>query len=253
VLISLFFILFGYLDQRPSPMVVSEDLFNQALSKALAPCQAPVEKFCGYALVSPNEWLSDLISSGSVGVADYEELRTLVSTVHSSRQVMGSDRYLRFLVSSDRTSFLLMGQPAFSRRDDLNRRVYLTQQNNLSALMKSVFEQSFKVSGSRIFYLGHSRYGYGPDFSFPFLREQDQFVDRRVYQHRMQRGESAVGFLNPRSVRASKAYFFSCDSEAGFVRALRSRLPGLRLQGTMAPLQPEQALSQMLEAVSEVH
>lgn len=140
-----------------------------------------------------------------------------------------SDALIRFFSSSH------------TLRDDLNRGTYRNEQQLLSERVDAQYADSL-VNSDVVFYVGHSRYGYGPDF-FPGILTSADHVNSGYYKNLalQKRDNIQRYFFNHFRVQARVVGFFSCDSDNKLIDRLKRHHPATRFIGTQNPLNPEKA------------
>lgn len=139
----------------------------------------------------------------------------------------------------------------YTQRDDLNRGVQKENQTLLSRQLEESFLASLK-SSEMVLYLGHSRFGYGPDF-FPPQLLGNKRVSQSHYEQLSRRRQSSLDFYflqNSEQIQAKVIGFFSCDSNNHFLEKLRANVPQSQFVGTNQPLAPAEAIDQLLAAIS---
>lgn len=192
---------FGYNDQRPSDMVV--DGIQRVLleNKITSPCLQGDDLLCDWRRISYDD-------EGNFG-----------------RLVSGRPVELRLRSSS------------VTKSDSVNRGAMLPEQTRLSERRRLEFLASFSDSDF-VIYVGHSRFGDGPDFSPPILR-RDASVSAETYRSR--RGASAAQVV--RSAGAAHRWrgldVISCDSRDHFAPLFRGLDRNVGFVNI--PVRPEQA------------
>lgn len=102
-----------------------------------------------------------------------------------------------------------------------------------------------------VFYLGHSRYGYGPDF-FPATLNAQGLVDHSLYAREHQNVEKIAQTL---AISASLEYLSlsSCDAEDHFALSMEKVNPRVRLllapENVVSPLTARKELLRNMEIV----
>lgn len=126
---------------------------------------------------------------------------------------------------------------SLTRSDQVNRGQLASQQNSLSATRRAQFLASFADSDV-VMYVGHSRFGDGPDFSPPLLRSSGA-VRSETYRARGGASAAEVARVAQGAHRWQAFDVISCDSRDHFA-ALFSRLGG-DVSFVNIPVRPEQA------------
>lgn len=201
-------IFLGYVDQRPAVQLANQSMQQQVIAALVRPCQGE-QKVCGFRFVD-----IDRLEKQSQGVVYQVRLRNA----------------------------------GYSQRDDLNRGMYRTQQNSLSRTATEEFWQALQTPGVHVYYLGHSRFGWGPDFSPPVLTAGDR-VNRSYYlsTDKMKAGFRALALVS--GIRAATLGLFSCDSGDLILEPLQSHFPQVRFVGTSQVLLPDQAVAKFIESL----
>lgn len=136
---------------------------------------------------------------------------------------------------------------AYSGRDDLNQNIYRSQQDFISLKMKEIF---FSAFSNRIdfVYIGHSRYGYGPDFFPPVLSRSGE-IQISHYRKHIQAQTSILNELQNLTQGANspqRIAFFSCDSANHFESAMKKKFPRTSFEGSTKALEIHEAVERSL-------
>lgn len=195
-------VFFGYNDQRPTELVVDGIQRTLLENRLTSPCPAAGGWLCDWRRVS-----------------------------------YGDDGNYRRDLGAGRSLELRLRSASLTKSDDVNRGSLRAGQDERSARVRAEFLRSFADTDA-LFYVGHSRFGAGPDFAPPRLRPSGA-VDAAFY--RSQRGASAreVSTAAVSSRRWSSFEVISCDSEEHF-RELFAGLGG-SVGYVSIPVRPEEA------------
>lgn len=131
--------------------------------------------------------------------------------------------------------------------DQVNRSTLAKAQQAKSDLQRAEFLNAFQ-DHDFIFYVGHSRFGYGPDFHPPKL-SLGQF-DFSYYQSRKNQSAEEVVAAAKQSASWQTLDLISCDSQGHFQSLMQSLGPG-KVGYTQTPVtatQSHQILMERLEA-----
>lgn len=167
---------YGYIDQRPYKNTLDLEHASQMANELMAPCYYPQQSLCGFQLI--NEDINFML------------LERFLNNKKIQIQIISS---------------------SISSNDDVNRTDLV--QKKISDRNQSLFMNELLYSDV-VIYQGHSRYGFGPDFSVPQLKGDS--TDKAYYQ------KEAVNFKklkNQLALRASRLPIlglFSCDSNSHF-------------------------------------
>ncbi len=202
-------IFLGYVDQRPALQLVNQSMQQKIIASFVRPCQGD-QIICGFHLIDQN---------------------------HLEKKIQGAIYQITLQSAS------------FSQRDDLNRGMYLAQQRTRSQMIKSNFWQALQAPGVHVYYLGHSRFGWGPDFDPPILTES-KGVHRAFYLSSEQMKSGFRSKTEQVNIRASTLGLFSCDSGDLILESIAPRFPQTRFVGTSKPLLPDEAVKKFLESVA---
>lgn len=195
-------VFFGYNDQRPADLVVDGIQRTLLENRLTTACPAG------------GGWLCDWRRVSYADDGDY-------------RRDLGAGRVLEISLRS----------ASLTKSDDVNRGALRSAQDERSRRVRGEFLRSF-AEAEFVFYVGHSRFGAGPDFAPARLRSSGA-VDTAFY--RGLRGASAreVSEVARSSARWSAFEVISCDSEEHF-RGLFAGLGG-SVGYVSIPVRPEEA------------
>jgi hypothetical protein len=200
----------GYVDQLPAPVVANASIEQTVMTALLKPCPLDQVAVCGFHL------------SMAANARVFER-------IHPNG---GLDRVRLF-------------SAAYSARDSLNRNMFHAAQESLSQQTASAFATSLEET-SAVIYVGHARFGWGPDFSPPQLTVQGG-VDKAYYKRESQLGNGSAQFFFHRMIQATDLGIFACDSAGTFLSGNKSELAHVRVVGTNSPVTPEAATGEALD------
>lgn len=211
-------IFYGYFDQRPNAQVEDHREAKYFMDESSRPCVRSGQRFCSL------DWSY---------AAPFEGVRRLPS---------GETLRVRLWTSS------------FTANDDVNRTRFALEQKAKSERIEQAFLSRLAGGADEVIYLGHARYGGGPDFSPPELLP-DGSVNAPDYRDRQKGFRDMLNALAQASRHAKKPLrvaLLACDSEDHFGRHLRAQHPDIDWVLVRGALTPRQ-LSQRLLAQSSVH
>lgn len=136
---------------------------------------------------------------------------------------------------------------SITNSDLTNRTEYLSQQLQQSQFVKNQFISALNSSGD-VLYVGHSRYGYGPDFSMAILNQG--VFDKAQYLKRIpERLTEIQSWLS--SSQARSLTLISCSSQSHFssLSRLKSKT---KLQLVDSVLQPSQARDYLKKTLRQI-
>lgn len=194
-------IFFGYNDQRPDDLVVDGIQRTLLENRLTGACYHAGDLLCAWTRTS---------------YGDEGNLR---------RNFGGREVEIRLRSSS------------MTKSDRVNRGQLAAQQNAVSYSRRAQFLASFADSDV-VMYVGHSRFGDGPDFSAPILRSSGA-VHSEAYRARGGSSANEIAYVAQSSARWSAFDIISCDSRDHFA-ALFARLGG-DVSFVNIPVRPEQA------------
>lgn len=177
-------IFFGYKDARPSSFV--SDIYERSnlANQLTSACNNREQQLCGF-----------------VRAADDMEI---------FKKELKNKKVHIFLLNS-----------ATSTNDDINRNNAL--QKWKSNHIKQKFLRALQLYNS-VFYIGHSRNGWGPDFSPPKIIHENQYTDYSQYKKKKSL-ELMLLYLKKRShSKPITLGLFSCASKRLFEKKLKSKL-----------------------------
>ena len=181
---------FGYDDSRPLDLVLDSYVATAFSQTLLRPC------------------------TGSLSICGFTQ-----GSLFFSKAITGPDHV-------NRTVNLKVVSASLSASDDINRGQMAAMQRAASNEARLQFLTSISTSDI-VFYLGHSRYGYGPDFSVPRLTS-GQLPDEAWYRaDRASTQGSWAEILSDMAGSKIKLFgMFSCNSQHYFSESLHLTLPG---------------------------
>lgn len=187
-------------------------------------------------------------------VIDSAEAQWIISNLtkdcsKSEKLLCGFDLVEDNLLSKNKSTIRVF-QSSYTHHDPSNRNHLLTQQLQKSEQIRNDFFKSLFLNEYTI-YVGHSRYGYGPDFYFAKLTSQET-LDKDYYKsispHDNQFNEA---LKTAQSGKSKKIAFISCDSSTHINRNelnINSTLK-FKLLLSKQPLTPIMARKALLEAI----
>ncbi len=179
----------GYYDQTGEISVMDPYFYNVLIAKLAEPCQTQWNANCGFAL------------------RGYSANKALLSKK----------------IGNGRTFEIQLLHPAITHDDFANRQN--PQQKMLSDEIERAFHQSFKDS-QFVFYMGHSRYGGGPDFSPAKLASNGNPKYKWYAATKIKLNEMTEALKEiPPDQRPLVFGFLGCSSKQHFQNRLRALLP----------------------------
>ncbi len=138
--------------------------------------------------------------------------------------------------------------PSVTNSDQTNRRQYRFEQNEKSEWTQRQFVSSLRDADD-VIYVGHSRYGYGPDFHLGLLDSKNK-IDRVQYALRAtQHLAEMLSWLD--SSRAKSLSLISCSSQGHFQDLGRSpsQIKLKLVQESLQPAEARKLLAKNLESL----
>lgn len=200
---------YGYIDQRPYDQVIDHNLAQELLSKLVRACSFLTEKTCGFDVI---------FSHGNMIVLENSKNQITIFT------------------------------SSISDSDNDNRNNLNSEQSILSDTAEGQFHESLQ-SREAIIYVGHSRFGSGPDFMYPQIRSSDGKVDKAYYLANHKGGLRAVKALDHSQLSYQEIALISCDAEKHFLQQLKAKFPNKKFyfaEGLQYPSQLTEAVSKNL-------
>lgn len=142
---------------------------------------------------------------------------------------------------------------AYTNRLDLNFGSNKSEQIELSQYVQTEFETANR-SFDKSIYIGHSRFGGGPDFRLPVYPRGNnggpQEVDKNYYRKNRPGLLSLVQSISKRSESTPlRLGLFSCDSSTHFLEDLDSLRSKVIVQGTKSPMTVQEATLSALQFI----
>jgi hypothetical protein len=151
-------------------------------------------------------------------VIDAEEAQWLISLLtvkcQSSTQICGftEDPLIENLFIKNQIQIRIFN-PSVTNSDLTNRQQYRSEQNEKSERIRKQFVSSL-IEADHVIYVGHSRYGYGPDFNLGLLDQKNK-IDQNQYQQRAPQHLAEMQIWLDAS-RAKSLSLISCSSQGHF-------------------------------------
>lgn len=202
---------FGYIDQRPYDSVLDLNLSQELISALQQPCNYQNHKACGFDLVLTQDQVTVLIK-------DTHEITISTASVTTS--------------------------------DDANRTSYKSSQVSFSNTAETLFHESLR-SRDAILYVGHSRFGSGPDFLFPRLRS-DGTVDKQFYLQNHTGGKKAAMALSQSIKAYQEVSLISCDADKHFEKKLSQKFPQKKFYFAQGLQYPSQLVGPVLNNLEKI-
>lgn len=109
---------------------------------------------------------------------------------------------------------------AFANDFELSLTEFREDQKNHSELVRAQFINSLQTS-DKVIYIGHSRFGGGPDFNLPIYFEGTSEINKNYYQSRHEGLNDLISGLSSRNQRSPlQLGIYSCDSASHFMGQL---------------------------------
>lgn len=205
------YVVFGYKDARPSRFVGDRHERLAFILSLLEPCPSSKIHTCGF---TRSEKYPDVL---------YKKTK---------------EKSLRIIVTHSAVS-----------TDDQNNRNNPYQRLQ-SEYAERVFQEGLR-RGHVVFYNGHSRFGGGPDFTYPRIDEKGE-IDKNFYRsHREGLKDMLKNLSSNSNSRLQSFGLFSCSSTQYFKAGIQKRTEA-QVITSLEALHHDKALSQSLEELNKI-